>query len=85
MPKLPVVSGKGLIKVLTKLGYETVRQRGSHVRLTKPTANGDHNITVPVHKEMAKGTLHDIISKVSLWNSVPKETLIEMLKKVMVL
>ncbi len=47
MPKLPVVSGDQLIKLLLKLGYEIVRQRGSHVRLRKTTEVGEHNITVP--------------------------------------
>jgi predicted RNase H-like HicB family nuclease len=36
-PKLPVVSGHDLIRVLTRLGYEVARQRGSHVRLRHPT------------------------------------------------
>jgi len=35
LPKLPVVSGEELIKFLKKLGYEVIRQRGSHVRLEK--------------------------------------------------
>ena len=81
MLKLPVVSGKELIKLLTNLGYTTIRQKGSHIRLRKVTPMGEHNITVPYHKEIAKGTLNDILSKVSLWNSIPKENLIGMLKK----
>ena len=79
MQKLPVVSGKDLIKLLSKLGYKTVRQRGSHIRLVKVSEIGEHKITVPLHKEIAKGTLSDIISKVSLWNSIPKSELIEKL------
>ena len=79
MPKLPVVSGKDLIRVLTKLGYEIVRQRGSHVRLRRITPAGEHNITVPFHDELAKGTLNDIISRISLWNSISKEELLKML------
>ncbi len=82
MQKLPVISGKDLIKVLTKLGYEIVRQRGSHVRLRKTTEMGKHNITISLHKEIAKGTLNDILSKVSLWNSIAKDVLIERLRKV---
>jgi len=57
LQKRPVVSGEKLLKVLVRLGYEIIRQRGSHVRLRKPTAAGDHNITVPLHDELAKGTL----------------------------
>ena len=81
MPKLPVVSGDQLIKLLLKLGYEIVRQKGSHVRLRKITDAGEHNITVPRHSEIAKGTLNDILSKVSIWNNISKEKLIELLKK----
>jgi predicted RNA binding protein YcfA (HicA-like mRNA interferase family) len=79
LQKLPVVSGKNLIKLLSRLGYETVRQRGSHVRLGKVSEIGEHKITVPLHKEIAKGTLDDILSKVSLWNSIPKSELIKKL------
>ncbi len=81
MPKLPVVSGDQLIKLLLKLGYEIVRQKGSHVRLRKITEAGEHNITVPKHNEIAKGTLNDILSKVSVWNNISKEKLIELLEK----
>ena len=81
MPKLPVVSGDQLIKLLLKLGYEIVRQKGSHVRLRKITEAGEHNITVPRHNEIAKGTLNDILSKVSVWNNISKEKLIELLEK----
>ena len=82
MPKLPVISGDKLIKILTKLGYEIVRQKGSHIRLRKKTEIGEHNITVPKHREIAKGTLNDILSKVSLWNNISKEELIKMLLEI---
>lgn len=79
MPRLPQVSGRGLIQLLLSLGYETVRQRGSHVRLRKTTPIGEHNITVPNHKVLAKGTLNDILTRVSLWNGVPKDDLLKRL------
>ena len=82
MPKLPVISGDKLIKLLIKLGYEIVRQKGSHIRLRKKTEIGEHNITVPKHREIAKGTLNDILSKVSLWNNISKEELIKMLSEI---
>lgn len=81
MPKLPVISGDKLIKLLMKLGYEIVRQKGGHVRLRKITEMGEHNITVPKHSEIAKGTLNDILSKVSLWNGIPKEELLRMISE----
>jgi len=81
LQKRPVVSGEKLLKVLVRLGYGIIRQRGSHVRLRKLTAAGDHNITVPLHDELAKGTLNDILSQVSIWNGISEDALIEMIKQ----
>ncbi len=78
-PKLPQVSGRRLLKLLKRLGYKVIRQRGSHVRLQKATASGDHNITVPLHATIAKGTLNDILSDVSLWNNQSKDDLLSQL------
>jgi predicted RNA binding protein YcfA (HicA-like mRNA interferase family) len=61
MPRLPQTSGRSLVRLLHSLGYETVRQRGSHVRLRKVTPIGEHNVTVPDHKTLAKGTLNDVL------------------------
>jgi len=80
LPKLPVVSGKKLLKMLTKLGYQVVRQKGSHVRLTKEGEAGEHHITIVMHKEIAKGTLNDILTKIAIWNNISKEKLIDMLQ-----
>ena len=77
---LPVVSGKDLLKLLSRLGYQVVRQKGSHVRLKCQTPPGEHAITIPMHEEIAPGTLNDILSKVALWKSIPKEDLIRLLK-----
>jgi len=73
MPKLPQVSGDTLIRLLESLGYEVVRQRGSHARLARTGAAG-------VHRVVAKGTLSDILSQVSLRVGVAKEELIERLR-----
>jgi len=79
VPKLPQVSGAQVVKLLESLGYQALRQRGSHVRMKKITPLGEHAITIPAHDEMAKGTLNDILSKVSLWNNIKKEALIKRL------
>jgi predicted RNA binding protein YcfA (HicA-like mRNA interferase family) len=80
MPKLPQVSGNDLVKLLKTLGYSVQRQKGSHVMLKRVTLVGEHNITVPKHDVVAKGTLNDVLNKISLWNSIPKEELINRLK-----
>ncbi|MGA7226398.1 MAG: type II toxin-antitoxin system HicA family toxin [Candidatus Acidiferrales bacterium] len=76
MPRLPQISGRDLIKLMQSLGYEILRQKGSHLRLRKVSAVGEHNITVPDHDALAKGTLNDILTRVSLWNNIPKQDLI---------
>lgn len=58
MPKLPLVSGKTAIKVFIKIGYQIMRQRGSHIRLhhlhKKP-------LTVPDHKVLGRGLLRKLL------------------------
>lgn len=76
---MPQVSGNDLIRLLKELGYEVVRQKGSHIRLRKVTTAGEHKITVPNHKEISKGTLNDILTDVSLWNGITKDELIKRL------
>ena len=80
MPKLPPVSSRALLKLLLSLGYAEVRQRGSHIQLRKTTANGIHNVTVPAHKEIAKGTLNDILNYASLHSGIPKSELLKKLQ-----
>lgn len=65
-PKLPVVSGADLIRVLQKLGYEIMRQRGSHVRLYPRADSRQKPTTVPLHDELAKGTLKGILEDANL-------------------
>ena len=79
--KLPVVSGKQLIKCLTSLGYAATRQKGSHIRLERKTGAGTHKLTIPNHDPIAKGTLNDIINKVSVWSQIAKQDLVEMLRR----
>lgn len=64
MPKLPVLSAKDVIKVLSKFGFQIVRQTGSHVHLW----NEERMllVTVPNHQELAKGTLISIIKQAKI-------------------
>ncbi len=63
MTKLPVVSGKDVLKVLRKIGYYVRDQRGSHVHLRHPYRRP---LTIPLHPVIAKGTLRTIIREVEL-------------------
>ena len=78
-PRLPQTDGDSVVALLRRLGYEVVRTRGSHVQLKKTTAAGVHSVTVPAHKTLAKGTLSDILSRVSQWNGISREDLLNQL------
>ena len=75
MQKLPRLSGKEVIKALSKVGFAIARQKGSHVILTKQTESGKRAVVVPNHKEVDKGTLSEIIRQAGL----TKEEFIELL------
>lgn len=64
--RLPVVSGKNVVKALNKIGYEVVRQKGSHLRLKDPMNPSHKPITVPLHKELKPGLLRKIIHDANL-------------------
>jgi len=61
MVKLQRVSGKEAIRALERLGFEQVRQRGSHVILTKQVPEGKVGCVVPLHRQLAIGTLRGIL------------------------
>ncbi|MBX3379560.1 MAG: type II toxin-antitoxin system HicA family toxin [Phycisphaeraceae bacterium] len=61
MSGLPVISGRQAVAELERVGYEVVRQRGSHLRLRHPTDASRQPVTVPDHKELKSGTLRAII------------------------
>jgi len=64
--KLPQISGKELVKKLMKLGFVVTRQKGSHIRIEKNKPNKTLKITIPNHKNIKKGTLHQIIKSTEL-------------------
>lgn len=61
MPKLRRVSGQEVIRALERLGFVQVRQRSSHVVLKKQTPEGDVGCAVPLHRELAIGTLRGVL------------------------
>jgi predicted RNA binding protein YcfA (HicA-like mRNA interferase family) len=62
MPKLPVVSGDETIRVLVRLGFVEMRQRGSHVVLRR----GTDGCVVPKHRELNLGTLTGILKQANV-------------------
>jgi len=61
--KLPVLPGREIIKALKQIGFVPVRQKGSHVFLRHPDGR---RTTVPLHDEVNKSTLMDILSQAKL-------------------
>lgn len=65
MSGLPQVSGREVVKALRKIGYAEDWQRGSHIVL-RQVVPPHRRLTVPDHKEVAKGTLRAIIRQAGL-------------------
>lgn len=64
MPPVPKLSGREIVRVFERFGWNVARQKGSHIILVK-----DDNIatlSVPNHKEVAKGTVRSLIKSSGL-------------------
>ena len=59
MSKLPLISGRKAVMAFKKLGYKTIRQRGSHIKLRNWKTG--QTLIIPNHKELDRGTLRGII------------------------
>ena len=57
MPKFPGLSGADLVAALEKLGFEKVRQSGSHIVMRRDSAG----CVVPNHKELKVGTVNGVL------------------------
>lgn len=64
MPILPVLSGQQVVKVFERLGWEVARRRGSHIILVKEGHIA--TLSVPDHKEVAKGTIRSLVRSAGL-------------------
>jgi predicted RNA binding protein YcfA (HicA-like mRNA interferase family) len=59
MPALPVLSARKTVRAFERIGWQVVRQRGSHIIMVK---EGEiTTLSIPDHKEVAKGTLRSLI------------------------
>lgn len=61
MPRVPIVSGSEAVRALQRLGFNVDRQRGSHVVMKKATAAGEIGCVIPMHREVAAGTLRSAL------------------------
>lgn len=60
-----MVSGRDVVKALSKAGFIVVGRKGSHIRLKKKNER-TYIVIVPDHKELAKGTLKSILRQANL-------------------
>jgi predicted RNA binding protein YcfA (HicA-like mRNA interferase family) len=63
--KIPLsLSAKQLIKLLKVYGYETISQKGSHIKVTT-NKDGEHHLAIPNHDPIKIGTLNATIRQVA--------------------
>ena len=63
MGRLPLCSGRDAVRAFCKLGYEIDHQTGSHIILRHSSMR---RLTVPDHRELAKGTLRALIREAGI-------------------
>ncbi|MBI4498990.1 MAG: type II toxin-antitoxin system HicA family toxin [Chloroflexi bacterium] len=60
------MSGREVVRALERLGFGFVSQEGSHVKLRKRTSERTYTVIVPLHPELARGTLASILRQAGL-------------------
>lgn len=64
MASLPVISGKEVVRAFERFGWRVARQSSSHIIMTK---DGEiATLSIPDHKEVARGTLRSLIRAANL-------------------
>lgn len=63
--KYPVLSPNEIIKALEKINFQKISQKGSHAKYKK-SGNPSRVVIIPLHDEIAKGTLKSILDQANL-------------------
>jgi predicted RNA binding protein YcfA (HicA-like mRNA interferase family) len=63
-PSLPVLSGREVVRIFESLGWQIARQSGSHIVMVKEGEIA--TLSIPDHREVAKGTLRSLIRAAGL-------------------
>ena len=75
--KLPRnVDGDELAHLLNRYGYRIDHQTGSHQRLSAVISGKTHDLTIPRHKPLRVGTLHEILKDVAQHQKISREDII---------
>ena len=73
MPRLRVLSGGEVLKILGEFGFQKFAQRGSHMKLRRISSSGrTQTLTVPNYDEIDRGTLHAIYRQASRYIPEPQ-------------
>ena len=64
--KLPILSGKEMVKILAKFGFRIIDQKGSHVIMLGEKEGIKRKPVVPQHAEIAKETFLSILKQAGL-------------------
>jgi predicted RNA binding protein YcfA (HicA-like mRNA interferase family) len=64
MPPVPLLAPSDVIKMFQRLGWQVVRQKGSHIIMTKSSHMA--TLSIPNHQEVARGTVRSLIAKAGL-------------------
>ncbi len=75
MSKVPSLDYRQMVNALKRDGWVVVRQRGSHIRLHKHTADEMLKITIPAHKPIKRSTLSHILKQARISADQLKELL----------
>jgi predicted RNA binding protein YcfA (HicA-like mRNA interferase family) len=68
LSRLPVISGREIVKILGKIGFTftIVGRKGSHLRMKRQRGKEVLIVTIPMHRELAKGTLGSVPRQANL-------------------
>ena len=64
--KLPVLSGKEMVKILGKFGFTVLDQKGSHLIMFRERNGEKRKPVVPIHQDLKKGTILSILKQAGL-------------------
>jgi predicted RNA binding protein YcfA (HicA-like mRNA interferase family) len=73
-PKPRRLSGRDVVRILRRFGFEVVAIRGSHAKLRRRAEDGSQILTTPLHRELAPGTIRAIHRQASRF--VPEHELL---------
>jgi len=72
-------SAERFIRKMAAMGYSKTRQTGSHIRISRYSADRTFHLTIPNHNPIKIGTLSDILKEAAQQLGISKEELIQKL------